>query len=105
MRVVIDLDQVVWPPSLPPSGGGMIASMRYGMFAAGTSRAVLDLAEVRHRLSTLRCRGVKGTTGTQASFLTPPPPSEKAMVTPAITMAMTPAARATTKEVAATSGS
>ncbi|PYQ62173.1 MAG: adenylosuccinate lyase [Acidobacteria bacterium] len=31
---------------------------------------VMDLAEVRHRLSTLRCRGVKGTTGTQASFLT-----------------------------------
>jgi adenylosuccinate lyase len=29
-----------------------------------------DLAEVRHRLATLRCRGVKGTTGTQASFLT-----------------------------------
>ena len=31
---------------------------------------ILDLAEVRHRLATLRCRGVKGTTGTQASFLT-----------------------------------
>ncbi|MFP5287919.1 MAG: adenylosuccinate lyase [Thermoanaerobaculia bacterium] len=31
---------------------------------------LLDLGEVRHRLSTLRCRGVKGTTGTQASFLT-----------------------------------
>ncbi len=31
---------------------------------------VLDLAEIRHRLSTMRCRGVKGTTGTQASFLT-----------------------------------
>jgi adenylosuccinate lyase len=31
---------------------------------------VTDLAEVRHRLATLRCRGVKGTTGTQASFLT-----------------------------------
>ena len=30
---------------------------------------VLDLAEVEHRLGTLRCRGVKGTTGTQASFL------------------------------------
>lgn len=30
----------------------------------------LDLSEVRHRLATLRCRGVKGTTGTQASFLT-----------------------------------
>jgi adenylosuccinate lyase len=31
---------------------------------------VMDLGEVRHRLATLRCRGVKGTTGTQASFLT-----------------------------------
>jgi adenylosuccinate lyase len=30
---------------------------------------VLDLEEVEHRLSTLRFRGVKGTTGTQASFL------------------------------------
>ena len=31
---------------------------------------LMDLSEVRHRLATLRCRGVKGTTGTQASFLT-----------------------------------
>jgi adenylosuccinate lyase len=31
---------------------------------------LMDLAEIRHRLETLRCRGVKGTTGTQASFLT-----------------------------------
>ena len=30
---------------------------------------VLDLAELEHRLATLRMRGVKGTTGTQASFL------------------------------------
>jgi adenylosuccinate lyase len=30
---------------------------------------VLDLAEIEHRLATLRARGVKGTTGTQASFL------------------------------------
>ncbi|HEX4142148.1 MAG TPA: adenylosuccinate lyase [Pirellulales bacterium] len=30
---------------------------------------VQDLAEIEHRLSTLRTRGVKGTTGTQASFL------------------------------------
>jgi adenylosuccinate lyase len=30
---------------------------------------VLDLEELEHRLATLRFRGVKGTTGTQASFL------------------------------------
>ncbi len=31
---------------------------------------VLDLAEIEYRLATLKCRGVKGTTGTQASFMT-----------------------------------
>ncbi|MEZ6068151.1 MAG: adenylosuccinate lyase [Planctomycetaceae bacterium] len=31
---------------------------------------VLDLAEVEHRLAALKFRGVKGTTGTQATFLT-----------------------------------
>lgn len=31
---------------------------------------VLDLEELEHRLTTLRFRGAKGTTGTQASFLT-----------------------------------
>jgi len=31
---------------------------------------VLDLEEIEHRLGTLRFRGAKGTTGTQASFLT-----------------------------------
>jgi len=30
---------------------------------------VLDLAEIEHRMATLRARGPKGTTGTQASFL------------------------------------
>jgi adenylosuccinate lyase len=30
---------------------------------------ILDLAEVEHRLATLKFRGAKGTTGTQASFL------------------------------------
>ena len=31
---------------------------------------LLDLTEIEHRLATLRFRGAKGTTGTQASFLT-----------------------------------
>lgn len=31
---------------------------------------LLDLRELDHRLDTLRCRGAKGTTGTQASYLT-----------------------------------
>ena len=31
---------------------------------------LLDLEEIEHRLATLRFRGVKGTTGTQATFLT-----------------------------------
>jgi adenylosuccinate lyase len=30
---------------------------------------LLDLADLEHRIATLPCRGVKGTTGTQASFL------------------------------------
>ncbi len=30
---------------------------------------VLDMADLDHRIATLPCRGVKGTTGTQASFL------------------------------------
>jgi adenylosuccinate lyase len=30
---------------------------------------LLDLADLNHRIATLPCRGVKGTTGTQASFL------------------------------------
>src|SRR4051812_29910322 len=35
-----------------------------------TQDLVLDLEEMEHRIATLKFRGVKGTTGTQASFLT-----------------------------------
>ncbi len=31
---------------------------------------ILDLGEIEHRLAALKCRGAKGTTGTQASFMT-----------------------------------
>ena len=35
----------------------------------GLRPGALDLAELEHRLASLKARGVKGTTGTQASFL------------------------------------
>ena len=34
-----------------------------------TNELVMDLGEIEHRLETLQLRGVKGTTGTQASFM------------------------------------
>ena len=37
--------------------------------AAWCADFILDLHEIEHRLGTLRFRGAKGTTGTQASFL------------------------------------
>ncbi len=48
------------PPSPPPSASAPRLWMQ---------DLVLDLAELDHRRTTLPCRGVKGTTGTQASFL------------------------------------
>lgn len=43
-RVVVDLEELDWRPTAVPPGRGLIASLRFGQFAAGTSRAVLDLA-------------------------------------------------------------
>jgi N-acetylmuramoyl-L-alanine amidase len=45
-RVVIDLDEVDWqiPAGRALQGRGLVAAMRYGLFKAGTSRIVLDLA-------------------------------------------------------------
>src|SRR3569623_2617584 len=45
-RVVIDLSQVAWkvPGGKKLQGHGLVAGLRYGLFKAGTSRIVLDLA-------------------------------------------------------------
>ena len=45
-RVVIDLAEVEWrlPDGATPPGKGLVQSLRYGLFAPGTSRVVLDLA-------------------------------------------------------------
>lgn len=46
-RVVIDLTEVEWrlPPDQAPGGRGLVQAMRFGLFAAGTSRLVLDVKE------------------------------------------------------------
>ncbi len=45
-RVVIDLPELEWrpPPGALSEGAGMIAAMRFGLFAPGTSRVVLDVS-------------------------------------------------------------
>jgi N-acetylmuramoyl-L-alanine amidase len=45
-RVVIDLPELEWRPDSGalPSGAGMISAMRFGLFAPGTSRVVLDVS-------------------------------------------------------------
>ena len=44
-RVVIDLPEVDWRPgrALPGGDGGLLTAMRFGLFAPGTSRVVLDM--------------------------------------------------------------
>jgi len=44
-RVVIDLSEVGWqlPDGKVPAGRGLVQALRYGLFAPGTSRVVLDL--------------------------------------------------------------
>ncbi len=44
-RVVIDLPELEWRPGVDMPGGGLIAAMRFGLFAPGTSRVVLDMRE------------------------------------------------------------
>ena len=43
-RVVIDLPELRWAPGQGDKKGGLIAAMRFGLFAPGTSRVVLDLS-------------------------------------------------------------
>jgi len=44
-RVVLDLPEVAWslPGDQQPSPGGLISALRFGLFAPGTSRVVLDV--------------------------------------------------------------
>lgn len=44
-RVVIDLPELNWQvdPQGLPAGGGLVDALRYGLFAPGTSRVVLDV--------------------------------------------------------------
>jgi N-acetylmuramoyl-L-alanine amidase len=46
-RVVIDLPEFQWVPGqgVPGVRGGLISAMRFGLFAPGTSRVVLDVSE------------------------------------------------------------
>lgn len=45
-RLVIDLPELTWnlPSQLPGANKGLIAALRYGLFAPGVSRVVLDLS-------------------------------------------------------------
>lgn len=45
-RLVIDLPELAWnlPSQLPGTKAGLIAALRYGLFAPGVSRVVLDLS-------------------------------------------------------------
>jgi N-acetylmuramoyl-L-alanine amidase len=45
-RMVLDLTEVEWrlPEGHVPEGRGLVQALRYGLFAPGTSRVVLDLA-------------------------------------------------------------
>ena len=45
-RVVIDLPELEWrpPPGALSEGAGLIGAMRFGLFAPGTSRVVLDVS-------------------------------------------------------------
>ncbi len=43
-RVVIDLPELDWRPGADLPRGGAITAMRFGLFAPGTSRVVLDMA-------------------------------------------------------------
>lgn len=49
-RMVVDLTEVDWrlPDGHAPEGRGLVQSLRYGLFAPGTSRVVLDLAGPTH---------------------------------------------------------
>ena len=56
-RVVIDLPALDWTLADVPEGRGLVSALRFGLFAPGTSRVVLD---------------VKAPVGFKAAFVLPP---------------------------------
>ena len=49
-RVVVDLPEVAWavPENRQPKARGLITGLRFGLFAPGTSRVVLDVSKPAH---------------------------------------------------------
>ena len=44
-RVVVDMSEVTWSPSMKrPPRGGLVTGMRFGLFKPGTSRVVMDMS-------------------------------------------------------------
>lgn len=60
-RLVIDMDEVAWqvPGGHKLQGGGLVTTMRYGLFKPGTSRVVLDLSQPA-RIGQARVEGTDG---------------------------------------------
>jgi N-acetylmuramoyl-L-alanine amidase len=82
-RLVIDLPELVWnlPSELPPGKKGLIGALRYGLFAPGQSRVVLDLADAA-RIE--RVELLPPTNGVWRLFVDLSPISEAAFADPGV---------------------
>jgi N-acetylmuramoyl-L-alanine amidase len=67
-RLVIDMTEVEWhlPPGRSPAGIGSVESLRYGLFAVGTSRVVIDL---RNPVRVVKAAILPGTQSVPVRFM------------------------------------